>query len=383
MAQKAATLQILADGRFTLGLGSGENLNEHVVGAGWPPADVRQEMLVEALHIIRELFDGEGYTNYRGEHFDVESAKLWDLPEKRVPIGVAVSGEQSCRIAGELGDAMIGVEPQAELGEWFDAAGGTGKPRIGQMPICFDRDQGAAVTRAHSLFRWFGLGWKVNAELPGPRPSTPRARSCGRTTSPGASPAATTSTPSSRPRRPTPTPGSPIWRSSRSVATSRLPFSSGPRQPDAGLAGRFRGLIGGQADHVGVRSPANTSSRALRAVKINGMTEDFDARLRRLRASVDTDALIDLGCDLAAMDRQLDAEWCFRRAADLGDGLGSFNLAIALRAQGRGTEAVAAYEAAVDGGVTDAWRDLGNLLEELGDLAGAMHAYRGAAGSVT
>jgi G6PDH family F420-dependent oxidoreductase len=63
---------------------------------------------------------------------------------------------------------MIGVDPQRELGEWFDAAGGAGKPRIGQMPICFDTDKAAAVTRAHSLFRWFGLGWKVNAELPGP-----------------------------------------------------------------------------------------------------------------------------------------------------------------------------------------------------------------------
>ena len=89
VAQQAATLQILSGGRFTLGLGSGENLNEHVVGAGWPPADARQEMLVEAIHIIRDLFDGDGYTNFRGEHFDVESAKLWDLPEKRVPIGVA------------------------------------------------------------------------------------------------------------------------------------------------------------------------------------------------------------------------------------------------------------------------------------------------------
>ncbi len=168
VAQKAATLQILSDGRFTLGLGSGENLNEHVVGGGWPPADVRQEMLVEALHIIRELFDGEGYTNVRGEHFDVESAKLWDLPEQRVPIGVAVSGPQSCRIAGELGDVMVAVEPRAELGELFDAAGGAGKPRIGQLPICFDRDRSAAVARAHALFRWFGLGWKVNAELPGP-----------------------------------------------------------------------------------------------------------------------------------------------------------------------------------------------------------------------
>ncbi|MCW2507834.1 MAG: Flavin-dependent oxidoreductase, F420-dependent methylene-tetrahydromethanopterin reductase, partial [Modestobacter sp.] len=168
VAQQAATLQLLSDGRFTLGLGTGENLNEHVVGAGWPPADVRQEMLVEAIHIIGDLFDGEGYTNFRGEHFDVESAKLWDLPDKRVPIGVAASGKQSCEIAGELADAMIAVEPQAELGDYFDAAGGAGKPRIGQMPICFDTDKDAAVERAHALFRWFGFGWKVNAELPGP-----------------------------------------------------------------------------------------------------------------------------------------------------------------------------------------------------------------------
>src|SRR3954465_1563854 len=181
VAQQAAALQILADGRFTLGLGAGENLNEtgggggenlngHVVGGGWPPADVRQEMLVEAIQIIRDLFDGEGYTNFRGEHFDVESAKLWDLPEKRVPIGVAVSGKQSCEIAGELADVMIGVEPMPELAEMFDAAGGAGKPRIGQMPISFGTDKAEAVTRAHTLFRWFGLGWKVNAELPGPPP---------------------------------------------------------------------------------------------------------------------------------------------------------------------------------------------------------------------
>jgi G6PDH family F420-dependent oxidoreductase len=167
VAQQAATLQILSEGRFTLGLGAGENLNEHVVGGGWPSADVRQEMLVEALHIIRDLFDG-GYTNFRGDHFDVESARLWDLPDTRVPIGVAVSGKQSCEIAGELADLMIAVEPDAELGELFDAAGGAGKPRMGQMPISFDTDEAAAIRRALSLFRWFGLGWKVNAELPGP-----------------------------------------------------------------------------------------------------------------------------------------------------------------------------------------------------------------------
>src|SRR3954465_13107918 len=167
VAQQAATLQLSAGGRFTLGLGAGENLNEHIVGGGWPGADVRQEMFVEAIRVIRQLFDG-GYVNFRGEHFDVESAKLWDLPEQRVPIGIAISGQQSAQIAGELGDVMIAVEPKGELGEMFDAAGGAGNPKGGQVPIFYDTDKDAAVKRAHALFRWFGLGWKVNAELPGP-----------------------------------------------------------------------------------------------------------------------------------------------------------------------------------------------------------------------
>jgi G6PDH family F420-dependent oxidoreductase len=167
VAQQAATLQILSDGRFTLGLGAGENLNEHVVGAGWPPADVRHEMIMEALQIIRDLFDGDGYTNFRGEHFDVESAKLWDLPEKRVPIGFAAGGKQAATIAGELADVLVATEPLPELVEAFEASGGAGKPKVAQMPISFGTDKAAAVTRAHTLFRWFGLGWKVNAELPG------------------------------------------------------------------------------------------------------------------------------------------------------------------------------------------------------------------------
>jgi G6PDH family F420-dependent oxidoreductase len=167
VAQQAATLQILSDGRFTLGLGAGENLNEHVVGAGWPPADVRHEMIMEALQIIRDLFDGEGYTNFRGEHFDVESAKLWDLPEKRVPIGFAAGGKQAATIAGELADVLVATDPLAELVDAFEAAGGAGKPKVAQMPISYGTDKAAAVTRAHTLFRWFGLGWKVNAELPG------------------------------------------------------------------------------------------------------------------------------------------------------------------------------------------------------------------------
>jgi G6PDH family F420-dependent oxidoreductase len=168
VAQKAATMGILSGNRFRLGLGAGENLNEHVVGHGWPAVGKRHEMLSEAVDIIAALFDSDERVNYRGRHFDVEQAQLWDRPSERVPIGVAVSGPSSCRLAGEKADIMIAVEPKIELGEMFDAAGGTGKPRVGQIALAYDRDRDAAVKRAHAQFRWFGLGWKVNADLPNP-----------------------------------------------------------------------------------------------------------------------------------------------------------------------------------------------------------------------
>ena len=166
VAQKAATVSLLADGRFTLGLGAGENLNEHVTGGGWPPVNVRHAMLDEAVEIISSLMRG-GYVNFRGEYFEVDSAKLWDRPDTPVPLGIAVSGPDSCELAGRRADAMIAVDPDRALGEMFDAAGGRGKPRIGQIPVCYDPDKAAAVQRAHELFRWFGGTWKVNAELAG------------------------------------------------------------------------------------------------------------------------------------------------------------------------------------------------------------------------
>jgi len=167
VAQKAATIQLLSQGRFTLGLGAGENLNEHIVGNGWPAVDLRHERLAEALQIIRPLLAGET-VNFRGAHLDAEGARLWDVPSTPPPIAVAASGPSSCRLAAEYGDALIAVEPKAELGELFDAAGGKGKPRVGQVPVCYDQDRAAAVRRAHEQFRWFAGGWGVNAELPGP-----------------------------------------------------------------------------------------------------------------------------------------------------------------------------------------------------------------------
>ncbi|MFJ6696533.1 LLM class F420-dependent oxidoreductase [Streptomyces sp. NPDC091272] len=171
VAQKAATMQLLSEGRFRLGLGSGERLNEHVVGEGWPAAHVRVEMLEEAVEIIRGLFGG-GDFSYHGTHFDVENARLWDLPADEglelPPIGIAVSGERSCEVAGQLGDLVIATEPKSELIEAFDRHGGAGKPRVGQLPVSFGTDKDAAVARAHEQFRWFAGGWKVNAELPNP-----------------------------------------------------------------------------------------------------------------------------------------------------------------------------------------------------------------------
>ncbi|MET9399944.1 LLM class F420-dependent oxidoreductase [Kitasatospora sp. NPDC002965] len=166
VAQKAATLQLLSEGRFRLGLGSGENLNEHVVGQGWPSAAVRHAMLAEAVEIIRALFDG-GYVTRHGQYFDVEGARLWDLPDLPPPIGVAVSGPASGKLAGRLADLVIAVEPDPDLIAGFARHGGAGKPAVGQLPVCWDRDRDAAVRRAHEQFRWFGGGWKVNAELPG------------------------------------------------------------------------------------------------------------------------------------------------------------------------------------------------------------------------
>jgi G6PDH family F420-dependent oxidoreductase len=167
VAQKAATMQLLSDGRFTLGLGAGENLNEHIIGGQWPIGAHRHEMLAEAVEIIRALWAG-GYVTYAGKHFDVRAAKVWDLPDTAPPIGIAASGPASCRLAGRHADALVAVQPDPRLGEMFDDAGGSGKPRIGQIALAYDTDEQAAVKRVMDQFRWFTGGWRVNAELPLP-----------------------------------------------------------------------------------------------------------------------------------------------------------------------------------------------------------------------
>ncbi|WP_193614680.1 TIGR03557 family F420-dependent LLM class oxidoreductase [Nocardioides lijunqiniae] len=174
VAQKAATLGLLSEGRFTLGLGSGESLNEHVVGGGWPGILTRQEKLVEAVEIIRELFTGE-LVDYRGNHFDVDSARIWDLPDTPVQLALAVAGDRAINTFAPVSDHLVAVEPDASLIETWNGVdgapriGGGGSARaIGQIPICWAPDVEEAKALAHEQFRWFAGGWKVNADLPTP-----------------------------------------------------------------------------------------------------------------------------------------------------------------------------------------------------------------------
>ena len=163
VAQQAATMQLLSEGRFILGLGSGERLNEHVTGEGWPSVDVRQSMLEEALSVIRELHTGEVIT-WEGEYFRVDSARIWDSAP--VPLAVAVSGSEGVERFADLADHLIAVKPDGDLIAEWDGAHGSGSRKIGQIPISWAPDRDEAVRIAHEQFRWFGGGWAVNAELP-------------------------------------------------------------------------------------------------------------------------------------------------------------------------------------------------------------------------
>ncbi len=171
VAQQAATVQILAAGRFTLGLGSGENLNEHVVGAGWPAAPRRLDMLAEAIRIIRELLGGE-LVDFHGDYFSVDSARIWDLPDDPVEIGVSITGDRTIEVLGVLADHLINTAPDSDVVEsWKRVRQPMGLPEgrvVGQLPICWDTDRGTAIARAHDQFRWFAGGWSVNADLPTP-----------------------------------------------------------------------------------------------------------------------------------------------------------------------------------------------------------------------
>jgi len=158
VAQAAATSAAMLPGRFLLGVGSGENLNEHILGDRWPPASVRLEMLEEAVEVIRKLWAG-GQVEHHGRHYTVENARLYTLPEQPPPILAAGAGPKAVALAGRIGDGFMGTAPQRELIERYDRAGGAGKPRYGQVTVCWAASEPEARRTAHA--------WWPNAAIPG------------------------------------------------------------------------------------------------------------------------------------------------------------------------------------------------------------------------
>jgi coenzyme F420-dependent glucose-6-phosphate dehydrogenase len=167
IAQAAATSAAMMPGRFFLGLGSGENLNEHIFGDYWPSADERQEMLEEAIEVIRLLWQG-GSQTHRGKHYRVENARVYTLPDEPPPIAVAASGSNAAELAARAGDALISTTPDEELVQAYRSAGGNG-PRYGQLTVCWARDEREAVQTALEWWPNAALKGELSQELPLPR----------------------------------------------------------------------------------------------------------------------------------------------------------------------------------------------------------------------
>ncbi|HVL26877.1 MAG TPA: TIGR03557 family F420-dependent LLM class oxidoreductase [Acidimicrobiales bacterium] len=167
LAQAAATTADLFGGRFFLGVGTGENLNEHVTGARWPSVDVRLEMLEEAVEVIRRLWRGE-LTSHEGKHYTVENARIYTLPERLPPIHVAAGGAKAAEVAGRIGDGYIGTSPDPDTLRAFAEAGGRDKPRYGQVTVCWAADEADARKTALEWWPNAGLSGQLSQELPLP-----------------------------------------------------------------------------------------------------------------------------------------------------------------------------------------------------------------------
>ena len=167
VAHAAATCAAMMPGRFFLGVGSGENLNEHVTGARWPFVDERQEMLEEAIEVIRLLWQG-GFQTHRGKHYRVEKARLCTLPDEPPPIAVAAAGPKAAELAARAGDALIGTSPDPEVVSTFEQSGGAGKPRYGQMTVCWAATEKEGRRTAREWWPNIALGGNLGQELAAP-----------------------------------------------------------------------------------------------------------------------------------------------------------------------------------------------------------------------
>jgi G6PDH family F420-dependent oxidoreductase len=158
VAQAAATSALLMEGRFALGLGSGEALNEHILGDRWPQADERLEMLEEAIEVIRTLWQG-GMQSHRGLHYEVENARIYDLPEDLPAILVSGFGPKATRLAARIGDGYCTVSPEKDAVDLYRSEGGGDRLVAGGTKVCWGEDERGAREMAHRLW--------PNEQLPG------------------------------------------------------------------------------------------------------------------------------------------------------------------------------------------------------------------------
>jgi coenzyme F420-dependent glucose-6-phosphate dehydrogenase len=163
IAQAAATAGAMMPGRFFLGVGTGENLNEHITGERWPVPDERLEMLAEAIEVLRQLWEG-GYQTFRGDYFEVEQARIYTLPDPLPPIAVAASKPLAADLAGEAGDALVTVAPDEEIVQRYTEAGGSG-PKYGQVTVCWAATLEEAKATAHRVWPNAGLKGELSQEL--------------------------------------------------------------------------------------------------------------------------------------------------------------------------------------------------------------------------
>ncbi len=168
IAQAAATVASMMPGRFFLGVGTGENLNEHIFGDKWPPVEIRQDMLTEAVEIIRLLWQG-GMESYYGTYYVVENARIYTLPDKLPSLFVAAAAEKSAELAGQLGDGLISTAPQKKIVETFDKVAGAGKPHIGQITVCWGETEEKARQTAMQWWPTAALKGEVSQELSIPK----------------------------------------------------------------------------------------------------------------------------------------------------------------------------------------------------------------------
>ncbi|MCW2651204.1 MAG: hypothetical protein QOE41_1775 [Mycobacterium sp.] len=168
IAQAAATAAVQLAGRFTLGVGSGEALNEHILGGRWPSVGVRQRMLQEAVEVIRLLHTGEEVSHH-GTYYEVQEARIYTKPEKPVPIYVSGFGPQGARLAGRIGDGLCLVTPEAELVNAFRGSGGGDKPVQAGTKVSWDRDPAAGLKAAHRLWANEALPGQLAQTLPRPK----------------------------------------------------------------------------------------------------------------------------------------------------------------------------------------------------------------------